>query len=71
MQYYHNAIYGFWPADAETKRRDTQFELIGFLLQHKAYPQAQAELITMAAALPDDPSLRLRVAQLVCPGPGL
>ena len=64
MQYYRNAIYGFWPADPETKRRDTEFELIGFLLQHKAYPQAQAELITMAAALPEDPALRLRVAQL-------
>ena len=64
IQYYHNAIYGFWPADPETKRRDTEFELIGFLLQHKAYPQAQAELITMAAALPDDPTLRVRVAQL-------
>ena len=65
IQYYHNAIYGLWPGDPETKRRDTEFELIGFLLQHKAYPQAQAELITMAAALPDDPGLRLRVAQLL------
>ncbi len=64
IQYYHNAIYGLWPGDPETKRRDTEFELIGFLLQHQAYPQAQAELITMAAALPDDPGLRLRVAQL-------
>jgi tetratricopeptide (TPR) repeat protein len=64
IQYYHNAIYGLWPGDPETKRRDTEFELIGFLLQHKAYPQAQAELITMAAALPEDPGLRLRVAQL-------
>ncbi len=64
IQYYHNAIYGLWPGDPETKRRDTEFELIGFLLQHNAYPQAQAELITMAAALPDDPTLRVRVAQL-------
>jgi len=64
VQYYHNAIYGFWPSDAEVKRRDTQFELIEFLLQHNAYPQAQAELITMASALPREPSLRLRVAGL-------
>jgi tetratricopeptide (TPR) repeat protein len=63
IQYYHNAIYGLWPIDPETRRRDTQFELISFLLQHKAYPQAQAELITTASALPHDPSLRLRVAQ--------
>jgi tetratricopeptide (TPR) repeat protein len=64
IQYYHNAIYGFWPGDPDTKRRDTEFELIAFLLQNHAYPQAQAELITMAAALPNDPSLRVRVAQL-------
>ena len=64
IQYYHNAIYGLWPGDPETRRRDTEFELITFLLQHRAYPQAQAELITVAAALPDDPGLRIRVAQL-------
>lgn len=64
IQYYHNAIYGFWHADPEIRRRDTQFELIGYLIDHKAYPQAQAELITMASALPRDPSLRVRVAQL-------
>ena len=64
LQYYHNAIYGLWPNGAEAKRRDTQFELIDFLIQHKAYPQAQAELITMASSLPNDPALRLRVADL-------
>jgi tetratricopeptide (TPR) repeat protein len=64
IQYYHNAIYGFWSTDADTRRRDTQFELIEFLVQHKAYPQAQAELITMASSLPNDPSLRLRAADL-------
>ena len=64
IQYYHNAIYGLWPNGADAKRRDTQFELIDFLIQHKAYPQAQAELITMASSLPGDPALRLRVADL-------
>ncbi len=64
IQYYHNAIYGFWPVDPEAKRRDTEFELITFLMQHQAYLQAQAELITVAAALPNDPGLRVRVAQL-------
>jgi tetratricopeptide (TPR) repeat protein len=64
VQYYHNAIYGFWASDADLRRRDTQFELIEFLLQHKAYPQAQAELITMATGSPNDPGLRLRVAGL-------
>jgi thioredoxin-like negative regulator of GroEL len=64
IQYYHNAIYGVWPSDAETKRRDVQLELIEFLLQRGAYPQAQAELISMSSASPSDPSLRLRYADL-------
>jgi tetratricopeptide (TPR) repeat protein len=64
VQYYHNAIYGSWASDADLRRRDTQFELIEFLLQHKAYPQAQAELITMASRLPTDAAMRLRVADL-------
>ena len=64
IQYYHNAIYRFWPSDAETKRREVQLELIEFLLQQGAYPQAQAELIGMASASPSDPSLRLRYADL-------
>jgi len=64
IQYYHNAIYGVWSSDAETKRRDVQFELIEFLLQQGAYPQAQAELISMASAATSDPNLRLRYADL-------
>jgi tetratricopeptide (TPR) repeat protein len=63
-QYYHNAIYGFWASDPDVKRRDAQFELIEFLLQHKAYLQAQAELISLALAVPGDATLRLRVAAL-------
>src|SRR5438477_2590657 len=64
IQYYHNAIYGFWPSDADAKRHDTQFELIEFLLQQKAYAQAQAELITMAPGLPHDTTLKLREAEM-------
>ena len=64
IQYYHNAIYGLWPNNPEAHRRDTQFELIEFLLKNKAYPQAQAELINLASAIPAEPSLRLRVASL-------
>jgi tetratricopeptide (TPR) repeat protein len=64
IQYYHNAMYGLWSGDPQTRRRDTQFELIEYLVQHKAYPQAQAELITMASALPSDSGLQIRVARL-------
>jgi tetratricopeptide (TPR) repeat protein len=62
IQYYHYATYGFWPGDSGARQRDTQLELIEYLLRSKAYPQAQAELIPMAAALPRDSGLRSRVA---------
>ncbi len=64
LQYYHNAIYGVWASDPDTNRLNTWFELIEFLVRQRAYPQAQAELITLAAELPPRPELRLRAADL-------
>ncbi|HWF92644.1 MAG TPA: tetratricopeptide repeat protein [Terriglobales bacterium] len=63
-QYYHNAIYGVWPSDAQAMRRETQLELIHSLLAENIYPQAQAELISWSSALPPDPNLHLTVAGL-------
>jgi tetratricopeptide (TPR) repeat protein len=63
LRYYHGAIYGTWPTDADTNRRQTRFELIDFLLQEKALPQAQAELMALAQALPPDAFDHLAVAK--------
>jgi len=64
IQYYHNAIYGVWPADADTSRLNTWFELVETLLRMKARPQAQAELITLSAELPRRVDLQLRASDL-------
>jgi tetratricopeptide (TPR) repeat protein len=64
LRYYHNASYGVWPADGDTRRRDAQFELIDFLLRSKALPQAQAKLIAMTSALPTSADYHLRLATL-------
>lgn len=64
IQYYHNAIYGVWSSNADHNRLQVWFELIEFLLQQNARPQAQAELITLAAELPPETDSRLRVADL-------
>jgi tetratricopeptide (TPR) repeat protein len=64
LRYYHNAIYAIWPGDQETERRDTRLELIDFLLKINAQPQAQAELIALAANLGHDPSDQARLADL-------
>src|SRR5579883_631563 len=64
IRYYHSAIYGFWPSDPNQNRRDTRLELIDFLLQQNALPQAQAELIALTQVLPPDPQPHLQVAAL-------
>jgi len=62
LRYYHSAIYGLWPADPDRNRRQTRFELIDFLLQQKAFAQAQAELIGLTEVLPPEAAAHLEVA---------
>lgn len=63
IRYYHNAIYGVWPSEPDRNRRQTRFELIDFLLQQKAFPQTQAELIALTQVLPPLTSEHLAVAR--------
>jgi tetratricopeptide (TPR) repeat protein len=64
LRYYHSAIYGVWRSDADANRLQARFELIEFLLQRTAYPEAQAELISLLPTLPPDPVMQLRVARM-------
>jgi tetratricopeptide (TPR) repeat protein len=64
IRYYHNAIYGAWTSNPDQNRPKTRFELIEFLLQKKAWPQAQAELLLLAQVLPPDPAQRVRLAEM-------
>jgi tetratricopeptide (TPR) repeat protein len=65
IRYYHNAMYGVWSSDSDVNRRNARIELIDFLLQKNARVQAQSELVALTAALPPDPALHLRAAQLL------
>ena len=65
IRYYHSAIYGFWPSEPDQNRRRARFELIEFLLQQKAFPQARVELMALAQTLPPDPVQHLQVANLL------
>ncbi len=64
LRYYHNAIYATWSGDQEVERRDARLELIEFLLSINAKPQAQSELIALAANLDGDPSQHARAGDL-------
>jgi tetratricopeptide (TPR) repeat protein len=63
-RYYNGAIFGNWPDDAKDHRRDAVFELIDFYLQRHDLRQAESQLLTLSANLPDDPALQTRVADL-------
>lgn len=63
-RYYNGAIFGDWPADAPDHRRDALFELIDFYLKRGDTGQAESQLMILSSNLPEDASLRLRVADL-------
>lgn len=65
IRYYHNAMYGVWSSDPEADRRAARLELVEFLLRKNARAQAQSELVALAAFLPPDSALHLRVADLL------
>lgn len=54
LRYYHNAIYGTWPSNPDAQRRNTRLELIAYLMRINAHPQAEAELIDLAATVGDN-----------------
>jgi tetratricopeptide (TPR) repeat protein len=64
LRYYHNAIYATWPGDRETARRQARLELIAYLLKVGDKPQAQSELIALAANLGDDAARLTHIGDL-------
>jgi predicted Zn-dependent protease len=64
IRYFHNAIFGVWPGNPDAKRRDVRFELCEFLLGRGLKSEAQAALIELAANLPKDAQLHVRVGDL-------
>jgi tetratricopeptide (TPR) repeat protein len=51
-QFYNSAIYGAWDENPAEQRRRARLEYITFLLANNSRTQAQAEAITLAAAVP-------------------
>ncbi|HLY60058.1 MAG TPA: tetratricopeptide repeat protein [Terriglobia bacterium] len=65
LRYFHNSIYGDWgQRDAAEERREARLELYQFLVARGANPQAQAELMALAAELPPQASLHVQVGQI-------
>lgn len=65
LAYYHHAIYGVWPTDAEQNRLASRIELIQALGNAGRRQQAQAELLSLVAAMPGDLTVKEKIAPLL------
>lgn len=65
LRYYHGAIYGFWPSHPDDNSRAARLELIQFLLERKAFTEAQSELIALQGQLPANSGAQVQVANLM------
>ena len=64
-RYYHDAVEGAWASAPDTHRREARLELAELLVRHGTPAQAEAELIALAADLPPDAALHVRVGDLL------
>ena len=64
VRYYQNALYGSWGADQLDAREEVRLELVNYLLEHGLEDRALAELLIIAADLPDDPARRVSIGEL-------
>ena len=64
IRYYHGAVYGTWPANEESQRREARLELIDLLLRTQAHAPAQAELIALSENEAEEPGSEDRLGDL-------
>lgn len=63
--YYHNALYGIWTGEnVDAQRQKIRGELIEFLISQHAREQGLAEILALAAHLPDTVSADLELGEM-------
>ncbi len=65
IDYYHRAIFGSWPEKASERKLYTQIELAETLHRFHKRTQAQAELLSLTAVMPEDNSIRSKIGRLL------
>ena len=65
VNYYHRAIYGYWPENSKGGRLQTRIELVEFLGKFGRNTEAQAELLSLMTEIPADVDVRKQAAQLL------
>jgi tetratricopeptide (TPR) repeat protein len=65
LRYYHGAIYGAWDTDPIASQTRARLELCQLLVRHKESTLAEAELVSLAANIPEhDSELHAKVGDL-------
>ena len=62
---YHRAIYGSWPDRPRENRVQARFELVAMLGKAGRKQQAQAELLSLAAEMPDDAATEKQLGRML------
>ncbi len=65
VPHFQRAIYGSWPSNAVEHRVQARMEMIEALQKAGRVPQARAELLLLAAQVPNDPPLQKQAARML------
>jgi tetratricopeptide (TPR) repeat protein len=63
--HYHRAIVGSWPENAAEKRALAQIQLVEYLAKIGRRAQARAELLALAANLPNDGTVQKQIGRML------
>lgn len=65
VTYYHRAVYGSWPTNPQENRVRVRMELVEALGRSGQKKQAQAELLSWMAEMPNDAAIKKRVGHML------
>lgn len=65
VEYYEHALDGTWQGDGYERRRAVRLEMARYLIAQKDYPKARTQLLIAEGNAPDDPKVKLEIADLM------
>ena len=65
VEYYQRALDGTWQGDGYARRRAVRLELARYLIAAGDYARARSQLLTSAGNAPDDPGIKMEIADLM------
>jgi tetratricopeptide (TPR) repeat protein len=65
IEHYQRALDGTWEGDGYQRRLSVRLELTRYMLSRKLYGRARTQLLVAAGNAPDDPDIKLEIAQLM------